>query len=74
MTPLLQCAIDAGLQTYPSSPADAKKYELPPRMLLMLHEELVNSGLDLPAMWPGDVLALTLVGFGEIELTAATVH
>lgn len=73
-SPLLQSFLESEPQSYATASDDAKFYELPARMLLMICDELNDAGFDLPALWPGDHLELEFANVGVITLIAATVH
>lgn len=73
-TNLLQDVLETGLQTAPPDDEDVKEFAIPPRMLLMLHAQLNENGFDLPPLWPGDSLTLSITGMGVVRLSACTVH
>ena len=73
-SPLLQSFLESERRTFATASDDAKFYELPARMLLMICDELNDAGFDLPALWPGDYLELEFSGVGLVVLVPATVH
>lgn len=73
-SPTLQTVLESEPQTYATASADAKIYELPARLIVMICVELNAAGFDVPTrLWPGDQLELQFA-HGDVILVAATVH